>query len=220
MSATIDALQAHEILIDDVRLMLNHALTTGRPVPPAWLELMASIDGDPEPAAIRRLAHCHEGLALLVAPATPRSLRYLEGVSGKHTVPIMKHLGIASILLLAGFVVLATRPEIGQASADFENGVGMALLLNLAFQLCAAGLGATFVGLFKGNRHIDDFSFDPRYEFSYWVRVMLGLVSGLVLAQLVPVGDGKTFGRPLLALLGGFSVDVVYQTLHRLVGVA
>lgn len=53
---------------------------------------------------------------------------------------------------------------------------------------------------------------------SDWVRFNLGLIAGMVLAVLVPIDTGsKTFERPLLALLGGFSASVVYRILQRLV---
>lgn len=125
------------------------------------------------------------------------------------------------MFFLAGFIALELDPDVGAGAADFEHGSGHELFVNLLFQLCAAGLGATFAALFAVNARLRDYSLDPRDEFAAWVRIMLGLVAGLVLSQLVPFeGEGREFGRPLLALLGGFSVDVVHQMLRRLVELA
>ncbi|HEV2891637.1 MAG TPA: hypothetical protein VGX28_14785 [Frankiaceae bacterium] len=209
-----------ETLVADVRLMTAHALETGRPVHPSWLDA-ARLDGS-EPDAVRRLGRAHDGLSALVAPATPRSLRYLaESGGSRRRLPIVRWLAILAMTFLAGFVALELDPDVGSKAADFETGSGSELLMNMLFQLCAAGLGASFAALFAVNARLRDYSLEPREEFAALVRIMLGLVAGLVLAQLAPFdSDGRTFGRPLLALLGGFSVDVVYQMLRRLVDLA
>ena len=210
-----------EMLTADVRLMLAHALTTGRQVNPSWLEV-ARQEGPLNGDALRRLGRAHDGLAALVAPATPLTLRYMAGGS-RVRLPLVRRLGLLVLVFLVGFVGLALDSDVGKGAASWEDGSGHELLVNLLFQLCAAGLGATFAALFAVSGRLRDYSLDPRDEFSSWVRVMLGLVAGLVLAQLAPVDSGsggRAFKLPMLALLGGFSVDVVFQTLRRLVDLA
>ena len=211
-----------DVLANDVRLMLDHALATGRQVNPGWIEVARQADERPVGAdVVRRLARAHDGLSVLVAPATPLTLRYLRASESRIKLPLVRRLALLAMLFLTGFVALELHPDVGHGAADFEHGSGMELLVNLLFQLCAAGLGATFAALFAVNARLRDHSLDPRDEFASWVRIMLGLVAGLVLSQLVPIdGDGRQFGRPLLALMGGFSVDVVHQTLRRLVELA
>lgn len=208
-----------ETLVEDVRLMLAHALTTGRPVHPSWLD---AVRLDPStPDAVRRLGRAHDGLAALIAPATPLTLRYLAANESRIRLPLVRRLALLAMFFLIGFILLELDPDVGAGESTFEQGSGHELLVNLLFQLCAAGLGATFAALFAVNVRLRDYSLDPRDEFAAWVRIMLGLVAGLVLSQLVPFeGEGREFGRPLLALLGGFSVDVVFQTLRRLVELA
>lgn len=208
-----------ETLVEDVRLMLDHALATGRPVHPSWLDA-ARLDPS-APDAVRRLGRAHDGLSRLIAPATPLTLRYLAANESRIRLPLVRRLALLAMFFLTGFVVLELDPDVGAGASTFEGGSGHELLVNLLFQLCAAGLGATFAALFAVNTRLRDYSLDPRDEFAAWVRIMLGLVAGLVVSQLVPIeGEGRQFGRPLLALLGGFSVDVVYQTLKRLVDLA
>lgn len=207
-------------LQQDVRLMLSHALATGRPVQPSWIEAVRAT-GPFTPEAVRRLGRAHDGLAVLVAPATPLTLRYLAASESRIKLPLVRRLALLAMFFLAGFIALELDPDVGTGGSSFETASGHHLLVNLLFQLCAAGIGATFAALFAVNARLRDYSLDPRDEFASWVRVMLGLVAGLVLSQLVPIeGEGREFGRPLLALLGGFSVDVVHQTLRRLVELA
>jgi hypothetical protein len=113
------------------------------------------------------------------------------------------------------------------------------LLFNLLFLLSAAGLGACFAGLFLANRYIANNTFDPKYEASYWIRIVLGLMAGIILAELIPLdllgGTGSlaaasgtgaehttasavnTLGKPVLALLGGFSAAAVYRVISKIV---
>ena len=49
---------------------------------------------------------------------------------------------------------------------------------------------------------------------------MLGLVAGVILAEMVPLDSADILhglGKPTLAMLGGFSAPVVYRILNRLV---
>jgi hypothetical protein len=98
------------------------------------------------------------------------------------------------------------------------------LLLNLLFVLSAAGLGAIFASLFKINGFISNGTYDPTFESSYWINVVLGLIAGLLLAELIPEaldtgegGDSFNFARPVLALVGGFSATAVFRILRKLV---
>lgn len=61
--------------------------------------------------------------------------------------------------------------------------------------------------------------FRLKFTSSYWTRFVLGLIAGLVLSELVPIGgEGwKELTKPTLAILGGFSVDIVHKVLARIV---
>ena len=95
------------------------------------------------------------------------------------------------------------------------------------------GLGACFAGLFQANRYIANNTFDPKFESSYWIRIVLGLMAGIILAELIPLnllsesgtsgsesGGSSSIaalGKPVLALLGGFSAAAVYRIIARIV---
>ena len=74
------------------------------------------------------------------------------------------------------------------------------------------------------NDYISKGTYEPSYQASYWIRFLLGIIAGLLLAVLISEksiqGDGmlsKGVIRPLLAILGGFSADLLYTFLNRMV---
>ena len=52
--------------------------------------------------------------------------------------------------------------------------------------MAVAGMGASFAVLFEVNRYTLKAAFDPIYEPFYWIRFALGLIAGVLLAELVP----------------------------------
>jgi hypothetical protein len=182
--------------------------------------------GPKPPARLDELSRAHASLARLIAPATPRGILLLN--RGRQygrfrplgPVRLIRQMLIAVILLLAGFVVLATSPYINSTSGDVFRDSGTSLLLNELFYLCAGGLGAAFYALFTAYQYIAAGTYDTTYESSYWIRFILGLIAGVLLPSLIPISSGNSQGnvtRPLLALLGGFSAAVLYRILSRLV---
>jgi hypothetical protein len=110
------------------------------------------------------------------------------------------------------------------AAAVSPQGVAKAtpwgtLLIRELFLLCAAALGAGFAGLYRASRYVLDMSFEPQYIYTYYVRLVLGVTAGIILADFIPVPSDTAAGlsKPLLALLGGFSATAVYRILQRLV---
>lgn len=134
---------------------------------------------------------------------------------------------IAAIISLVLFITIGLSPEVNSKGGGVMESDGIPLLLNLLFYLAAAGLGASFAALYKANTFITNGTFDPTYDASYWIRFFLGLIAGLILAVLISddafAGDDQIqyleqgIIRPLLAILGGFSADLAYTVLSRLV---
>jgi hypothetical protein len=161
----------------------------------------------------------------IVAPATPRTILLVsEGrrspLSMLGPVRLVRQMLIAVVVLLVSFVVLAMSPDVNVRSGDPLTSSGWALLINELFFIALGGLGAAFSALFTAYRYISDGTYDPKYESTYWLRFILGLMAGLLLPALIPIGgeaDDSTLTKPLLALLGGFSAAVLYRVLERLV---
>ena len=227
------------------RAMAEYALTNGLQVPSAAISLLeqmeefqrshkdrTSISGGP---AIEALVEVHATLSRLISPAKPRTIVLLdeENRNGGFLrflgpVSLIRQLMIAALICLALFVGLVLSPSVNAYAGNILKDDGVPLLLNLMFYLAAAGLGASFSALYKANYYITQGTFDPTYHASYWIRFFLGLIAGLLLSVLI---SDQVFNasemqqsllepgiiRPLLAILGGFSADVAYTVLNRLV---
>ena len=219
--------------------MARHALASGLKVSGGLLQqiknLESSIDGiEPDPTMMRQLGDCHARLSRLIAPATPRTILLLDSQTERRgslvflgPVPLIRQMMIASLISLIALICLTLSPEVNgsKANSDILLGSGLTLLLNELFLLSAAALGASFSALFIANRYIQEGTFDPKYNISYWIRFVLGLIAGFILATLIDFealekagtnSSSSAFIRPLLAMIGGFSAAVVYRILSRL----
>lgn len=174
------------------------------------------------------LISAHERLTKIVEPAKPRTILLMDKESEQPglfkflgVVPFIRRMMLAAIVCLILFIAISLSPEINNKpeSWDLFQSSGWALLLKELFLLSAAGLGASFTALFRANRYIVEGTFDPKYESSYWIRFSLGFIAGMILATLIPIEESMSadFGKPLLAMLGGFSADLVYRVIARII---
>jgi hypothetical protein len=183
------------------------------------------------------LAMAHAGLALAIAPATPEAVLLMADERERHPVrcefgplPLVRQmLGLAmfSLLVLLAVSVSAHVNNVNVSKSLLEL-AGFPLLMVEAFLVSAASLGACFANLQRINTVISDGTYDPRVQSTYWTRWVMGVISGIVLSQIVydfflgHSGNNPTdnatptaIGQPLLALLGGYSVDFVHGILKR-----
>lgn len=188
------------------------------------------------------LVSVHEYLTTLVEPATPRTILLLDKeqeVSGfwKFLGPVsmIRQMMLAAAISLFLFIFIGLSADVNSNITKGNESIqtildlnGQILLMNLLFFLAAAGLGASFAALYKANSYITRGTFDPTYQASYWIRFFLGLIAGLILSILISEDAfekiaeqtgflAKGIMRPLLAMLGGFSADLFYTIMNRLV---
>lgn len=182
---------------------------------------------------ITALVDTHYFLARLIEPAAPQTILLLDqeqktGSMLKFLGPItlVRELMLVALISLFIFVSLMSSPLIDSASLaeDVLKADGMEQVARLIFYIGAAGLGASFAALYKANDYITNGTFDPSYQASYWIRLSLGIIAGLLLAVLISEDSLQSRGmlskgviRPLLAILGGFSADLLYAFLIRMV---
>ena len=226
-----------ERLFRESDAMADHALSRGLAVPATAMVTLSKLEstewsGNTKVQAddVRRLAVAHKQLSQLVSPATPKSLRVLRDGSYNSFLPALGRVRLTrwlmyiSTFLLVAFLVLALQasfeaPERTEKLAGsnrlFQAVDDKTKVVNALYLLSASGLGAAFFALHRANRYIAEGTFDQDYESTYWTRFALGVMAGMILALLIPINGELT--KPLLALLGGFSADIVYRILGRLV---
>ncbi len=206
---------------------------------PDRVEPIASVDASGRwEEDVRKLAIIHGRLAQILAPATPRTVLLLENEANRGglwsflgPVGLIRRMMSVAIFSLVALIGISLSPHVDTESISqgIFSSSGNVLLLNLLFLLTAASLGAAFAGLFLANRYIANGTFDPKFESSYWIRFVLGLMAGIIMSQLIPIefenptsesthaAALKTFAKPVLATLGGFSAAAVYRILDRFV---
>lgn len=183
------------------------------------------------------LAKMHAELSSKVQPATPSAIKLLKEEREKNgfwlflgPVPLVRHMMGVTIFFLLLFLALFLSPEVNSLTinGNILSYEGSKFLLNQLFIISIAALGASFFALFEAYKYIAKGSYDPTYTSAYWVRFILGIVSGVILAQFIGFGNAsqdaasggqlnEAFSGPLLAFLGGFSARVVHKILNRLV---
>lgn len=216
--------------------MVRYALSSGTRVSPALVETVDAARATPPAGTsdLAALAGAHERLAKLVAPATPRALVLFAQEDQKQKgmlrlpgpVRLVRRMALAALISVVLFIGSSLSPYVSHDSGDVLDSFGRALLVNELFWLASAGVGASFAMLFQVNEFIVNRSYDPRYETSYWIKFLIGVIAGFILVALIPL-DGleggaqgasaaQALARPTLAMLGGFSASAVYRILTRL----
>jgi hypothetical protein len=242
----------------DCQVMIKYALASGLKLPPVAVQALRILSGVRQAPSdtmangagatgasedLNILAQAHEQLSQLVAPATPRTLLYSSSEMEKTSrwkflgpIRIVSSIVGGALGFLLAFVLMSVFLEqFGSSNRDYPFIFDLQLL-------AAAGMGGSFAALFEASRYITNSTFDPRYKGYYWVKIVLGLTAGYILAQLIHPGvpaetaaaaadAGKAvtdqaaehiramhgnFSQATLAVLGGFSGTVVYNILKRL----
>jgi hypothetical protein len=193
-----------------------------------------------EISPLASLSVAHSALAEIIAPATPGSVLLTTEEYATHpfwyalgALPVIRQmlaLALISLLVLLG-VSLSTHINVENMSKTFLQLEGYPLFVVEMFLLSAASLGSCFQNLQQLNTVISEEVYNPKLQSTYWTRWVMGVISGIILSQLVydvilghgtatepsKVGISPTVGEPMLALLGGYSVDVVHGILNRVV---
>jgi hypothetical protein len=226
----------------ECQAMACHTLQQGLAIAPELVARLATLlqsgsesecDGAGEMAdesVLLELAEIHGQLTCVVAPATPQGIVLLDPQRARQRyawlgpVPLIRMLTIAAIVFLVAMMLTGLSTDVSNknmALGPLESS-GTVLLLNLLFLLFCAGLGASFSALFRAHRYIANSSYDPKYDASYCAHLILGVMAGMMLSEMLPdqllvEHSVANFGKPALAMLGGFSSTAVQHILLRLI---
>lgn len=225
-----------QYLLEECYAMVKHLSAYGKDIPTETTSILKSEIVDLKNIEIpdQEVLKLHRSLSKRIAPASPKTVWLLCKESHKvkwlnflGPVVLIRRLMFTALFSLICFIAISLSPQI-----NFENiksGIyalnGFDLLVVMSFLLTSASLGASFSNLFQANQYIVKNIFDPKYESSYWIRYVLGIIAGIMLAMVIPVPDANKVGeahlavasRPMLAMLGGFSASLVYRIMFRMV---
>lgn len=180
-------------------------------------------------SSINDLLEAYNLLCTNISPVTPKSIRFYKEIATdwKNTsflsrMPFSKNLLIISFLFLISFIGISCSSMVNMKSLD--RGVldnhGVSLLFNLGYLISISGLGVMFYLLRSINSSIRKVTIIPEDSAYYPVVIILGLMSGLLMSEILifPFLNGKTsdllYNKSLLALLGGFSSDAIFSILY------
>jgi hypothetical protein len=179
------------------------------------------------------VARAHAALAELVTPAMPRAIALIYREQKTHPmlcllgpIPTVRRLLMLALFSIITMLLIALLPNVnaGTLSKDLLDSSGWELFICEMFLLTASTVGSSFVALFHVHEFVARGTYDPRQRSTYMLQVVLGLISGILLSEILgsyimkasrPEG-AIPFERSLLALVGGFSSSLVYRILHRI----
>jgi hypothetical protein len=189
---------------------------------------------------LQELGEIHDMFVRAVTPAAPATLTLFARERRDHPrlvalgpVAVARNfviLGLGSLVLMLG---LALSPDVNVSTLQqtlLELSGGQLLVVEL-FLLSAASLGACFSNLQKLNGYISAGTYDPKYQGTYWSRWAMGVISGILLSQILyaelidrtvvhAANNGPSpadFGQPTLAVFGGYSAQLVQRIIIRLI---
>ncbi|MEM6723561.1 MAG: hypothetical protein AAF598_05950 [Bacteroidota bacterium] len=244
---TTSNIQSH--LLADCVCMLEHAFSSGKSVVPSIVTIVQAFQdmeangtsiqaNESDLLQLDQLVDAHDQLVKIVVPATPESLRYMEQQRKIKSpfkflsdISFIRQLWAAAVICLLLLLILASLKAVSFTSSaeEIKKLWGLPFLANMTFYMAAAGLGACIKEMYEAQKYTTTNTFHPKYMSSYWIRFTLGIVSGMILAILIPfnpnAGQGQEYlsqigvgvlTQPTIALLGGFSSSFVYKLLKRI----
>ena len=236
----------------ECQAMVKHAFAKGVKVPAKITRLLQLQSLNPQSdSRAEQLTQIHNQLSELVSPAKPVTIMLMARETEKASlflflgrVPLIRKMMMVAIVSLVVLIALSLSSYINNENmvTSMFDMQGTRLLFVQAILLASAAIGASFAALFKANSYVTAGCYDPKYESSYWVRFVVGLIAGIILTQLIPINldsvaraaegaMGNTTGtgqeessgishaalRISMALVGGFSANLVYTILDRTV---
>lgn len=224
-------------MLQECEVLARYALASGMSVPASAVDAIEKARFAPanQPFDAAALVKAHDQLCRLVAPATPRALMIMgdehnaaSRLAWAGSVGFVRRMMAAAVISVILFFALSATPFTTSGVAkNWQNGAGWDVVFNQLFWMSAAGIGASFALLRQVNDYIVARNYDPKYEPTYWIKFLLGVMAGFIMAALLPevigaqtAGSSNTataLGVPTLAMLGGFSASAVYRILSKIV---
>ena len=210
-------------LINEIRALVAYLLQSGVKLPPELGDKIEKINqAIGGQVSVSELIDVYGELSDLIKPAIPRGIYSKRSDSFSKTQqspPIVWEMLGVSVFSLLLLILLGGSGYVTPQNIDANplESEGFVSYMPSLYILISAALGAAFNNLNSMYSYIVAGVYDPKYVSSYWVRLVLGIVAGYIIAQLVDLDIDGIYDKTLLAILGGYSVEVVIWALGRFV---
>lgn len=142
--------------------------------------------------------------------------------AGPKFIRFIRDIWLTSVAFLTGYVIFGSLSTSNVSlGGEIKN---LDLFLQQLQLFFSGGLGACLFALYTSRTHIVKRTFDNKYISHYYTRIIIGVITGFILANIInsaflqsETGILKDLTPSLIALLGGFSSDAVIRILNRLV---
>lgn len=211
----------HEYIEKDIDLLMRYSLDQGKKLPAEVGNLVST--GSFEDAFM-----AHKLICEALQPATPETIKYILKYQKKNTlffsnIPLVRNFILVAILAIGGLIGSGLSPKVNATalSKGILNNEGIPLLINLIFLCSAAAIGSVFFILSRLTKEVKNATLNSDDTTYYWTMLIMGVLSGLIMCEIIILSqavDNQSVevNRLLFALLGGFSSEVVFTILQKI----
>ena len=218
-----------EQVLHECIAMTRYALASGMAVLPALVNTIENARFAPadKPMDMTAITRAHDQSAKLVAPATPRALLVMgdehessSRLSWAGSVGLVRRMMGAAVISVLVFVALSitSYTSFDPHHALASTGGTWGLLADEVFWMAAAGIGASFALLRQVNDFIVARTYDPKYEPTYWIKFLLGVMAGFILAAILPATMGLANEQRRRDVVGGGAGGAHARHAGRILG--
>ncbi|MCG8578151.1 MAG: hypothetical protein MI810_24950 [Flavobacteriales bacterium] len=211
----------HGYIQKDIDVLLRYSFNQGKQLPDEVGQLVAT--GTFEDAFV-----AHKMICDILKPATPETIKYQLQFQKKSSffisnIPLVRNFILIAVLSIAGLILSSLSPLVNETSMSVGilNNSGIPLMLNLIFLCSASAIGAVFFILSKLTKEVKNATLSVDDITYYWIMLIMGMLSGLILCEIIVLepnmGDQSIeMNKLMFALLGGFSSEIVFSILEKI----
>ncbi|ARV05236.1 hypothetical protein BTO04_00360 [Polaribacter sp. SA4-10] len=208
-------------LSEEINNMLSYAVHNG-------IIIKTEVNSLIQNSNVNDLINAHNLLCKNIAPATPKSIFFLKGLTRNSSKKmfISRLPGIRNLLILALFFLImfiASGMSVEVNSVNLSKGIlgndGFQLLKIIIYLASISGMGVLFFLLKNIITSLKEGTLIPEDSVEYSIQILLGIIAGIIMTEIVPPGllSNSSFDKPVLALLGGFSSDAIFSILKGII---
>jgi hypothetical protein len=204
--------------------MLSYAVYNG-------ITINTDVNSLVQNSTVDDLINAHNLLCKNIAPATPKSIFFIKDTiknglkkSYINKLPSIRNLLLLALVFLALFICSGMSEHVSNNSLDkgILGNNGIPLLINFIYLASISGMGVLFFLLKNISISVKNGTIIPEDSIEYSTQIILGIISGIIMAELISTGtigaeSVTLLNKGGLALLGGFSSDAIFSILKGLI---